>query len=95
MCGYGSSGLTSPMSTSGRSAYEGPPPNPGANMPDNGGPNCSSGPAINGRLIPNAQGAVGMLGVPLSAGTAQDSLLNAAKDNVRLDSGTRMILRVI
>jgi hypothetical protein len=41
----------------------------------------------------NAQGAIGMSGVTLSAGTAQDSILTAKKKNVKLDSGMQMILK--
>jgi hypothetical protein len=48
-----------------------------------------------GQLTPTSQGVVGMSGVSLSTGTAQDSLLSSAKHNVKLDSGTQMILRVI
>jgi hypothetical protein len=59
----------------------------------------SSSPAseatINGRLTPNAKGVVGMSGLSLSVGSAQDSLLTSQKHNVKLDSGTQMILRVV
>lgn len=48
-----------------------------------------------GQLTPKDQGVVGMSGVSLSAGAAQDSLLSSPKHNVKLDSGTQMILRVI
>ncbi len=41
----------------------------------------------------NAQGAIGMSGVTLSAGTTQDSILTAKKKNVKLDSGMQMILK--
>ncbi|HKN69962.1 MAG TPA: hypothetical protein VJX30_02960 [Terriglobales bacterium] len=41
----------------------------------------------------NAQGTVGMPGVTLSAGSAQDSILTSKKHNVKLDSGMQMILK--
>jgi hypothetical protein len=98
------SGGMSPMSSPGRGAYGGTTPNPAGTMPgnvNNPGPaaqdasqNTSQTAAINGRLTPNAQGVVGMSGLSLSTGAAQDSLLSSAKHNVKLDSGTQMILRV-
>jgi len=54
----------------------------------------ASDAAINGRLTPNAKGVVGISGLSLSTGSAQDSLLTSQKHNVKLDSGTQMILRV-
>src|SRR5579864_1197782 len=93
--GYGNAGASAPMSTSGRGGYGAPPPNPGGSVPDSSRPDASSGAPINGRLTPTAQGVVGMSGVSLSAGNAQDSLLSSAKHNVKLDGGTQMILRVI
>ncbi len=48
-----------------------------------------------GPLPPNAQGVVGLSGMSLSAGSAEDSLISSQKRNVKLDSGTQMILRVI
>jgi hypothetical protein len=94
------SGGTSPMSSPGRGAYGGTTPNPGGTMPGNAnnpGPaaqDASQTAAINGRLTPDAQGVVGMSGLSLSTGAAQDSLLSSPKHNVKLDSGTQMILRV-
>jgi len=98
------SGGMSPMSSPGRGAYGGTTPNPGGTMPGNGnnpGPaaqdashSTSQTAAISGRLTPNAQGVVGMSGLSLSTGGAQDSLLSSPKHNVKLDSGTQMILRV-
>jgi hypothetical protein len=46
------------------------------------------------KISPNAQGVIGMSGVSLSAGPAQDSVLTSEKHNVKLESGTQMILRV-
>jgi hypothetical protein len=48
-----------------------------------------------GQLTAKDQGVVGMSGVSLSTGAAEDSLLSSPKHNVKLDSGTQMILRVI
>jgi hypothetical protein len=97
--GYGNSGATSSMPSSGRGGYGAPPPNTGGSAaggtPETTSPDASSGAAINGRLTPNAQGVVGISGVSLSTGSAQDSLLSSPKHNVKLDSGTQMILRVI
>lgn len=79
----------------------------GAGMPVPGGmaPGNANTPApmpeeipnagVNRQLAPNAQGVVGMSGVSLSTGAAQDSLLTSPKHNVKLDSGTQIILRVI
>ncbi len=97
----GQGGMPS-MSSPGRGAYGGTaPPNAGGSMPGTANPTAApvpdttSGAAINGRLTPNAQGVVGMSGLSLSTGAAQDSLLTSQKHNVKLDSGTQMILRVI
>ena len=84
----------------GRGGYGGAAPNPGAATPRSGdtagsASDASSAIAINGQLTPKAEGVVGMSGVSLSTGSAQDSLLSSQKHNVKLDSGTQMILRVI
>ena len=52
-------------------------------------------PGATGPLPPNAQGVVGISGISLSAGSAEDSLISSQKRNVKLDSGTQMILRVM
>ena len=86
------------MSSPGRGAYGGTAPNPGvpasANPAGTAIPD-TTGAAINGRLTPNAQGVVGISGLSLGTGAAQDSLLTSPKHNVKLDSGTQMILHVI
>jgi hypothetical protein len=64
----------------------------------NGAPSTPEGTDATGgygQLTPKDQGVVGMSGVSLSAGAAQDSLVSSPKHNVKLDSGTQMILRVI
>ncbi|HXM61995.1 MAG TPA: hypothetical protein VN950_14155 [Terriglobales bacterium] len=90
---------TPSMSSPGRGAYGGTAPNPGgvpaSANPTGQIPDTTSGAAINGRLAPNAQGVVGISGLSLSTGAAQDSLLTSPKHNVKLDSGTQMILHVI
>ena len=92
---------TPSMSSPGRGAYGGTAPNPGGSLPGNANPTAatipdtSSAAAINGRLTPNAEGVVGISGLSLSRGAAQDSLLTSPKHNVKLDSGTQMILRVV
>jgi hypothetical protein len=89
------------MPAAGRGGYGAPAPNPGTSTPGSvsttgtAGPDSDSAPAINGQLTPKAQGVVGMSGVSLSTGAAQDSLLSSQKHNVKLDSGTQMVLRVI
>jgi hypothetical protein len=93
----GSGGMPS-MSTPGRGAYGGNAPSPGGATNANPAaatiPDTTSGPAGNGRLSPNAEGIGGISGLSLSPGAAQDSLLTSPKHNVKLDSGTQMILRV-
>lgn len=53
-------------------------------------PSSNSGDA---KLPFNAQGAVGMSGVTLSAGSSQDSILISNKHNVKLETRMQMILR--
>jgi hypothetical protein len=93
----GNSNGMSPMSSP-RGGYNTPnqgvgapgAPNPGSSIPD-----ATSSSAGTGQLALNAQGVVGMSGVSLSTGATQDSVLTSQKHNVKLDSGTQMILRVI
>jgi hypothetical protein len=63
----------------------------GGRMP--GGATGGTPGAGNTKLPFNAQGAIGMSGVTLSAGTAQDSILTSKKKNVKLDGGMQMILK--
>ena len=64
---------------------------PGREGPDYGGP-AAGGSAS---LPPDAQGVVGMSGVSLAPGSVGDSLLSSQKKNVKLDSGTQIILRAV
>jgi hypothetical protein len=98
----GGPGNMSSMPSAGRGGYGAPAaPSPGAGTPGSVNPqgpanaDPNSATAINGQLTPKAQGVMGMPGVSLSTGATQDSLLSSQKHNVKLDSGTQMILRVI
>lgn len=79
-------GRTSP----GMGIPSGAPQNPG--VPGN--PSSNPEPqTVNGQLTTSTQGVIGMSGVSLSAGSAGDSVLTSPKHNVKLDSGTQIILR--
>jgi len=52
-----------------------------------------SGEPANPPLTGNTQGVVGMKGVTLTQGTMQDSVLASQDKNVKLESGTQIILR--
>jgi hypothetical protein len=102
MGGPGGPGNMSSMPSAGRGGYGAPAgASPGAGAPGSVNPqgpanaDPNSATSINGQLTPKAQGVVGMSGVSLSTGATQDSLLSSQKRNVKLDSGTQMILRVI
>jgi hypothetical protein len=59
--------------------------------------NRTSGLAANGALTSGAHGVLGMEGLALNAaaaGSAQGSVLSSASKNIKLDSGTQMILQV-
>jgi len=63
----------------------------------NGAVNRTAGVAANGALTSAAHGVVGMQGVALNtaaAGNAQGSVISSASRNIKLDSGTQMILQV-
>jgi hypothetical protein len=84
------------MSAPGRDGYGGSMPNQGGGTPGSvSTPGTASPEAANAQLTPSARGVVGISGMSLSTGAAQDSLLTSQKHNVKLDSGTQMILRVI
>lgn len=91
-------GGSAPMGAAGRGGMQpggmgqpASPPNPG-NMGSPGTTPTQNAPS--GPISFNAQGVQGMSGVSLSPGPAQDSVLTSEKHNVKLDSGTQMILRV-
>jgi hypothetical protein len=53
--------------------------------------------AANGTLTSAAHGAIGMQGMvlnPAVAGSAQGSVISSARNNVKLDSGTQLVLQV-
>ena len=56
-------------------------------------PGSNSGDAKEAKLAFNSQGAIGMSGVSLSAGSARDSVLASNKHNIKLETGMQMILR--
>lgn len=63
----------------------------------NGAVNRTAGVAANGALNSAAHGVVGMQGVELTgaaAGGAQGSVISSASRNIKLDSGTQMILQI-
>jgi len=62
----------------------------GGKMPST---NSAAGGSGNAKLPLNAQGTIGMSGVTLSAGSAQDSILISNKHNVKLETMMQMILR--
>jgi hypothetical protein len=51
-------------------------------------------PPQSGRISLNAEGVEGMPELSLTPGPAQDSILTSEKHNVKLESGTQMILRI-
>jgi hypothetical protein len=63
----------------------------------NGTVNQTAGAAANGTFNSATRGVVGMQGLALNtaaAGSAQGSVISSASRNVKLDSGTQMILQV-
>jgi hypothetical protein len=63
----------------------------------NGSVNQTAGAAANGTFNSATRGVVGMQGLALNtaaAGNAQGSVISSASRNVKLDSGTQMILQV-
>lgn len=63
----------------------------------NGTVNQTAGAAVNGTFNSATRGVVGMQGLALNtaaAGSAQGSVISSASRNVKLDSGTQMILQV-
>ena len=71
-------------------------PNSGSqNTPQNHGgaaPNDAASQTSRGQIDPNSTGVIGMSGVTLGAGNGGDSLLTNPKHNVKLDSGTQMVV---
>jgi len=67
-------------------------PNAGTMGNPTGSPSGASVPS--GKISLNAEGVLGMPELSLAAGPAQDSILTSEKHNVKLETGTQMILRV-
>jgi hypothetical protein len=68
-----------------------------ANSTVGGAVNNTAGAAVNGTFNSAAHGVVGMPGLALNtaaAGSAQGSVISSASRNVKLDSGTQMVLQV-
>jgi hypothetical protein len=74
------------------------PSTPAPNMPSTSGTSADgqSGTATNGAISAKTQGVVGISNLKLtaSADSTQGSLLISEKNNVKLESGTFMLLRV-
>ena len=71
-----------------------PPPTPSASTGgSNASPDTSSGTNARGPITAQTQGVVGISNLKLSSGT-QGSVVSSEKNNVKLDSGTMMLLKV-
>jgi len=69
---------------------------PSMGVPGREGPDYGSSTTGGGApLPPDAQGVVGISGVSLAPGSAGDSVLSSQKKNVKVDSGTQVILRTV
>jgi hypothetical protein len=99
----GMGGTATPSAAGGRSPGMGSgapsPSTPAPNMPSNGGTSVDgqTGSATNGAVSAKTQGVVGIPNLKLmtaSASSTQGSLLTSEKNNVKLESGTLMLLRV-
>ena len=84
------SGSMGGRTSAGMGIPSGAPQNPG--VPGN--PSSIPEPqTINGQLTTSSQGVIGMSGISLAAGSAGESVLTSPKHNVKLESGTQIILR--
>jgi len=77
----------SPMGNSNNNPSPSAQPNQNAEMPDTG-----AGPS-NPPLTGSSQGVIGMKGYSLSRGTSQDSVIASPEHNVKLESGTQILLK--
>jgi hypothetical protein len=91
--GMGGIGGNNPMgrTSPGMSAPPAPGVSPAPGNPNNG-PTDGASQTVNGQLTPNSQGVINMSGVSLSTGSTGDSVLSSQKHNIKLDSGTQMVL---
>jgi hypothetical protein len=69
----------------------GPIGSAGASLPGGGSGQSSGGSG--GSLNPSSQGVVGLRGLSLST-SGQASVINASNENIHLESGTQLILRI-
>ena len=76
------------MGGGGTSGY----PNSGAQSQGAGAANGSTPQASRGQITTNSTGVIGISGVTLGVGSGGDSLLTNPKHNVKLDSGTQMVV---
>ena len=97
--GIGGSASTGVGGTGGRTgststgAPAGVPGNAGGNYPQDTGGNAGGQGGGHGALQPGATGVVGLSGLSLSSGNDGSSVITSQK-NVKLDSGTQLMLRV-
>jgi hypothetical protein len=77
----------SPMGNGNNNAPSAPQPNQTAGMSDAGAE--QSAPPLTG----SSQGVIGMKGYSLSQGTTQDSVITSPEHNVKLESGTQILLK--
>lgn len=70
----------------------GVPGSPGGNYPQDTG--TAAGQSGGRALDPHATGVIGMSGLSLGAGSDGGSVISSQNKNVKLDSGTQVILRV-
>jgi hypothetical protein len=97
----GAAGGASPSSTAGRSSGMGgsaaPPPVANVPMSSSTPADAQSGSSANGRITAQTQGVVGISNLKLTMAASnptQGSLVSSEKNNVKLESGTLMLLRV-
>ena len=74
-------------------APAGVPGNSGGNYPQDTG-NAGAQSGGHGALEPGATGVVGLSGLSLSSGSDGSSVITSQNKNVKLDSGTQLMLRV-
>ncbi len=93
-------GLPPPMTGAGPSRVQSPGANRNAGL--GGVTNLAGGVAgsvapvdVSGHLSTRASGALGLGGITLSQDATQGSVLTSSKGNVRLESGTQLVLRVV
>ncbi|MFZ0199429.1 MAG: hypothetical protein WB523_10890 [Candidatus Sulfotelmatobacter sp.] len=91
------SGGKSPLSLQGAMGTGINAPTPVANVPASDSKTAATTPgmAANGQLTREAQGVVGISGMSLASGGAEDSVISSQKHNLQLIGGTQLILCVV